>query len=274
VIAVPDIGAATPPIVEALAVSKSFATPTGLQLAVAESTFQIRKGEFISIIGPSGCGKTTILQMIAGFIAPTSGNVLYEGSPVRQPGPERMVVFQEYGLFPWMTVAENIGFGLEARGVPRAQRQEDVAKYVDLIRLQGFEHRYPHQISGGMKQRVGIARALVLQPHIVLMDEPFGALDSLTRDLLQEEILRIQQITNQTLLLITHNIDEAVLLSDRVFVMSARPGRLETAIDIALPRPRSASLRVRDPSFARYREQLTDLLHGIHTALEEEAHHG
>jgi len=262
------------PIIEAVAISKSFETAAGVQLAVSESTFQIRKGEFVSIIGPSGCGKTTILQMIAGFLAPTSGSILYEGSPVRQPGPERMVVFQEYGLFPWMTVSENIGFGLEARGIFGAERQKAVAKYVELIRLQGFEQRYPHQISGGMKQRVGIARALVLQPHIVLMDEPFGALDSLTRDLLQEEILHVQQLTNQTLLLITHNIDEAVLLSDRVFVMSTRPGRLETVIDVALPRPRSASLRVRDPSFARYREQLTALLHGTRAAEAEEMQHG
>ena len=248
------------PLVSLQGVSKIYVSGDSSQLAVDCVDLSVRKGDFLSIIGPSGCGKTTLLQMVAGFVRPTEGRVTYRGHEVSCPGPDRMVVFQEYGLFPWMTVADNVAFGLEARGLDRENRKRSAKKYIELVQLSGFEDRYPHQISGGMKQRVGIARALALEPSIVLMDEPFGALDSLTRDVLQEEILRIREATGQTFILITHNIDEAVLLSDTVLVMSFRPGRVKELVSIDLPKPRSVDMRLHDARFAQYREHLTAIL--------------
>jgi NitT/TauT family transport system ATP-binding protein len=229
-------------------------------LALENVSFDIKKGEFFCIIGPSGCGKTTLLHIIAAFTAPSSGEVAYQGSPIITPGPDRIVIFQEYGLFPWMTVAQNIEFGLKAKGLSARERRDLVREYVDLVRLRGFENRYPHQISGGMKQRVGIARALAPDPEVVLMDEPFGALDSLTRDLMQEEILRIWESTRKTFVLITHNIEEAIFLGDRVLVMTARPGRVKELIDIKLPRPRDPEMRNSDPQFLRHKEIISHAL--------------
>jgi len=221
---------------------------------------EIPQGEFFCIIGPSGCGKTTLLHALAGFTAPTSGEILSGGKPVAGPGPDRIVMFQEYGLFPWMTVAENIAFGLEAKGMGRSERDALVRRYVDLVHLTGFEHRYPQQISGGMKQRVSIARALAPDPQMVLMDEPFAALDSLTRDMMQEEILGIWGETRKTFVLITHNIDEAIFLGDRILVMTHRPGRIKEILPIDLPRPRDPALRSTDRRFAEYREHLANSL--------------
>ena len=229
-------------------------------VALDDVSCEIPQGEFFCIIGPSGCGKTTLLHTLAGFTQPTSGEVLSGGKPVTQPGPERIVMFQEYGLFPWMTVAQNIEFGLEAKGLPGNERRRLVDHYVNLVGLSGFENRYPRHISGGMKQRVSIARALAPDPQAVLMDEPFAALDSLTRDLMQEEILQIWGKTNKTFVLITHNIDEAIFLGDRVLVMTHRPGKIKELLKIDLPRPRQASIRSTDRRFLQYREHLANSL--------------
>lgn len=228
--------------------------------ALDDVTCEIPPGEFFCIIGPSGCGKTTLLHTIAGFTKPSRGDALNGGRPISGPGPDRIVMFQEYGLFPWLTVAENIEFGLRAKGMPAKRRAEVVRHYVEMVSLTGFDHRYPGEISGGMKQRVSIARALAPDPDIVLMDEPFAALDSLTRDLMQEEILRIWEKTQKTFVLITHNIEEAVFLGDRVLVMTARPGKVKAIIDIDLPRPRDAGVRAHDKRFLEFKEQLSHLL--------------
>lgn len=245
-------------------VSKIFGTqndePNDQVTALADVSFEIPRGEFFCIIGPSGCGKTTLLHTIAGFAQPTRGEALNDGTPISGPGPDRIMMFQEYGLFPWLTVWENIEFGLLAKGIPSKERVELIRYYVDMVGLSGFEKRHPAEISGGMKQRVSIARALAPDPDIVLMDEPFAALDSLTRDLLQEEILRIWEKTGKTFVLITHNIEEAVFLGDRVLAMSARPGRIKEIINIDIPRPRDASVRTHDKRFAEYKERLSQLL--------------
>ena len=244
-------------------VFKSFGLPSEQREVVAldDVSAQIRKGEFFSIIGPSGCGKTTLLHMIAGFTSASKGAVYYKGKPILRPDATRTVVFQEYGLFPWMTVRENIEFGLKAKKIDARQRADLAQRYLQIADLDGFGDRYPREISGGMKQRVGIARALAPDPDVVLMDEPFGALDSLPRDLMQEEILNIwSQTKDKTFVLITHNIDEAIFLSDRVLVMTARPGRVKAIVPIDLPRPRHPDLRTRDDRFRQYRDQLSHLL--------------
>ena len=234
-------------------------------------SFGVEKGEFFCIIGPSGCGKTTLLHIIGGFSKPTQGEAQYDGKIIDGAGPDRIVIFQEYGLFPWLTVAQNIEFGLKAKGLSVRERRDMVMKYVDLVRLAGFEDRYPNQISGGMKQRVGVARALAPDPDVILMDEPFGALDSLTRDLMQEEILRIWGETeHKTFILITHNIDEAIFLGDRVLVMTARPGQVKEIVKIDLPRPRDPEMRNSDKLFLEYREKLSHLLRvEAQTAIKE-----
>lgn len=230
-------------------------------IALHDVSFSIEEGEFFCIIGPSGCGKTTLLHIIAGFTAPSSGEACYHGTPVTRAGPDRIVIFQEYGLFPWMTVSQNIEFGLKAKGLPADERRVLVRKFIEMVHLNGFEDRYPLQISGGMKQRVGIARALAPDPEVVLMDEPFGALDSLTRDLMQEEILRIWGETERkTFVLITHNIDEAIFLSDHVLTMTSRPGRVKEIVKIDLSRPRDPKVRNTDKRFSEYRKHLADLL--------------
>lgn len=228
--------------------------------ALDDVSLDVQPGEFLCIIGPSGCGKTTLLNMMAGFTRPTRGEVLYRGEAVEGPGPDRTVMFQDYGLFPWMSAAENIAFGLSARKLQGTDLKARVSRFVDMVRLTGFEARYPDQLSGGMRQRVSIARALAPDPDVVLMDEPFAALDSLTRDLLQEELLRIWSGSGKTFVLITHNIEEAVFLADRILVMRARPGRIKASIDIPLPRPRAPEIRTRDPAFLALKERVTRLL--------------
>jgi NitT/TauT family transport system ATP-binding protein len=229
-------------------------------VALDNISCEIPTGEFLCIIGPSGCGKSTLLHAIAGFVHGSSGETLQDGNKILRPGPDRIVMFQEYGLFPWLTVAENVEFGLLAKGVPAAERKETVQRYLQLVKLEGFEQRLPHELSGGMKQRVSIARALAPDPAVILMDEPFAALDSLTRDILQEEILRIWEKTRKTFVLITHNIEEAVFLGDRVIVMTARPGRIKAQIDVNIPRPRDPSIRNSHPRFLEIKEQLSQLL--------------
>lgn len=209
---------------------------------------RIRRGEFISLLGPSGCGKSTLLGIIAGFQSASSGQLLQDGRPITRPGPSRTVVFQDYALFGWMTVQQNVEFGLKAKGMPKAQRAEIARALIAMVRLNGFEDKYPHQMSGGMKQRAAIARALAPDPDILLMDEPFGALDAQTRVLLQEEIARISSEAGKTVIFVTHGIDEAVFLADRVVVMSPRPGRVREEVLVPLPRPRTAEMRS-DPWF-------------------------
>lgn len=228
--------------------------------ALRDINCDIPAGQFFCIIGPSGCGKTTLLHTIAGFTRPSGGRALLDGRPIEAPGPDRTVMFQEYGLFPWLTVTQNIEFGLHPKRLNAQEHGDLVRRYVKLAKLEGFENRYPHEISGGMKQRVSIARALAPDPQVVLMDEPFAALDSLSRDLLQEEILRIWDEARKTFILITHNIEEAVFLSDRVMVMTARPGRVKAIIDIDLPRPRDPAMRAHDTRFLALKEQLALLL--------------
>ena len=224
--------------------------------ALQDIQFDIERGEFVSIIGPSGCGKSTLLHTIAGLIRPTRGGVLKDGRSIGQPGPDRAVMFQEYALYPWLTVWDNIELGLKAQGMRPALRYETVSHYIGLVQLRGFERHYPGELSGGMRQRVSIARCLAPGPDVVLMDEPFSALDSLTRDVMQEEIQKIREQTGQTFVLVTHNIDEAVFLSDRVVVISRGPGRIKEIIDIGLPRPRTLEMRARSAGFGARREHL------------------
>jgi NitT/TauT family transport system ATP-binding protein len=196
-------------------------------------TFDVRDREFVAIVGPSGCGKTTCLRMAAGLEFPTSGRVSVGGRPVTAPGPDRAVVFQQFALFPWKTVHENIDFGLRSKGLAEPLRRERISRQVELMGLQGYESAYPHQLSGGMQQRVAIARSYVLDPDVLLMDEPFGALDAQTRVVMQEELIKLARVNPRTVLFITHAVDEAVYLADRVVVMTRRPGRIREIVEVA-----------------------------------------
>jgi NitT/TauT family transport system ATP-binding protein len=201
--------------------------------ALEAVTFGVRDREFVAIVGPSGCGKTTCLRMAAGLEFPTSGSVRVGGRPVAAPGPDRAVVFQQFALFPWKTVHENIDFGLRSKGLAEAARRERISRQVELMGLQGYESAFPHQLSGGMQQRVAIARSYVLDPDVLLMDEPFGALDAQTRIVMQEELIKLSRVNPRTVLFITHAVDEAVYLADRVVVMTRRPGRIREIVDVA-----------------------------------------
>jgi ABC-type nitrate/sulfonate/bicarbonate transport system ATPase subunit len=202
---------------------------------------EIGDDEFLTVLGPSGCGKTTLLNIVASFETATGGEVRVDGEPVRKPGPDRGVVFQEYALFPWLTVQQNVEFGLRERGTPRSERKERVRLQIASVGLSGFERRYPHELSGGMRQRVALARVLVNDPKILLMDEPFAALDAQTRSMMQQELLGVWSAERRTAIFITHNIEEAILLGDRVVVMTARPGRIKEIVAIELPRPRDVT---------------------------------
>ncbi|MSP61245.1 MAG: ABC transporter ATP-binding protein [Myxococcales bacterium] len=212
---------------------------------------EVRRGELVCILGPSGCGKSTLLNIVAGFIAPTSGEVRIDGEPVRGPDPRRIFVFQERGVFPWLTVEGNIGFGLG--GLPGAERRARIDRYVELVGLRDFEHTYPHELSGGMKQRLEVARALAVEPDVLYLDEPFGALDSITRLTMRVELLRIWEAERKTILFVTHDIEESVQLADRVVVLSARPARITRIVEIDIPHPRDLSspryLELRDGIF-------------------------
>ena len=229
-------------------VSKVFATDngSGQVVAVNDVSLDIDSGGFFSIIGPSGCGKSTLLRIIGGLLDPSSGELTVGGEPVKGPHPWIGMVFQEESTFPWRTTLGNVEFGLEMRGVSLNERRAKAREMIRLVGLSGFEERYPSELSGGMKQRVAIARALVLEPKILLMDEPFGALDEQTRIILGEELLRIRDQLKQTIVLVTHNINESVQLSDRVMVMTARPGRVKEVVSIDLPHPRDSSIIASD----------------------------
>ena len=219
-------------------VSKRFGEDANSIAALQDITLDIVHGEFVCLLGPSGCGKSTLLNMIAGFIAPSSGSVRVDGKEVTAPGPDRGMVFQEYALFPWMTVEQNIGFGLSIKGLARTDIAVRVAQLLELLRLTEFRTRFPKDLSGGMRQRVAIARVLALDSPILLMDEPFGALDALTRRTLQDELLRLWSELRKTVVFVTHSIEEAIYLADRVVVMTYRPGTVKRDAHVALARPR------------------------------------
>jgi NitT/TauT family transport system ATP-binding protein len=237
--------------------SKIFQTIKGETVeAISDLGFTVGDNQFVSIVGPSGCGKSTVLYIIAGFIAPSAGSVLIDDRPVRAPGPDRGVVFQEYALFPWRTVEENIEYGLEEKGLPRADVQRIVQRYLRLMGLEGSQHKYPRELSGGMKQRVALARTLAYEPDVLLMDEPFGALDAQTRELQQDELLAIWREKKKTVLFVTHSVEEAVYLSEKVVVMTTRPGRIKSVVDIDLDRSRHREEIVTSPEFARLRNRV------------------
>ncbi|MCC7046837.1 MAG: ABC transporter ATP-binding protein [Alphaproteobacteria bacterium] len=245
-------------------VAKTFQSASGDAVSARGAVdLDIAPGEFVSIVGPSGCGKSTLLNVLAGFEEPSSGAALMDGRPIRGPGPERGVVFQEYALFPWLTVAGNVAFGPASRGVAAAEIDACVRHYVAMVKLDGSERKYPHELSGGMRQRCALARCIANDPDVLLMDEPLAALDALTRLSLQDELLRIWSEASRerpkTVLYITHAIDEAIYLSDRVVVMSERPGRIRRVIPVPFARPRAPEIRT-DPRFHRLSDEIWLLL--------------
>jgi ABC-type nitrate/sulfonate/bicarbonate transport system ATPase subunit len=225
--------------------------------ALKPVTLAVASNDFITILGPSGCGKSTLLRIVAGLDRPSAGRVLLDGRDVRGPGSDRGMVFQSYTLFPWLTVSENIAFGLREKRMAEAKRREVVAAYVDKVGLHGFEHHFPKQLSGGMQQRTAIARALANDPEILLLDEPFGALDNQTRSLMQELLLGIWERERKTVLFVTHDIEEAIFLASRVVVMTARPGRIKADLPIDLPHPRHYTVKT-SPDFSALKAKLTE----------------
>ncbi|WP_057093959.1 ABC transporter ATP-binding protein [Comamonas thiooxydans] len=227
--------------------------------ALQDFNLDIREGEFFTLLGPSGCGKSTFLNVLAGLARKSGGSISIDGQPASGINREQGVVFQGYALFPWRTVLQNIEVGLEIRKIPKRERRETAEQFLHLVGLAGFGQRYPHELSGGMRQRVAIARSLAYSPSLLLMDEPFAALDAQTREILQSELLRIWEQHKTTIVFITHSLDEAIYLSDRIAVMTHRPGRIKSVLDIALPRPRPAEIR-HAPAFVQLREQAWDVL--------------
>ena len=238
------------------AVSRDFAAPDGSRFtALDRFSLDVADGEFVTVVGPSGCGKSTAMAIAAGLTLPTAGRVLVDGRPVRGPGPDRGVIFQQYALFPWLTVRRNVEFGLEIAGRPRAERRAIADRFIDLVGLTPFAEALPKTLSGGMKQRCAIARAYAVDPAILLMDEPFGALDALTRVGLQDQLLDTWSRERRTVMFITHDVEEAVYLASRVVVMAARPGRLHSVIPVDLPYPRTEEMRL-SPGFAALRNRV------------------
>lgn len=240
-------------------------------LALDRINLEVQGGEFLCIVGPSGCGKSTLLHLIAGLQPPNAGQVLVDGKRVDGPGTDRILIFQDHGLFPWLTVGQNVEFGMKMKGVAKTERREKVQHYLHLVHLAKFENSYIHQLSGGMRQRVAIARALATEPDVLLMDEPFASLDAQTRDLLHDELEHIWSDTGRTIIFVTHNVREAVRLGDRVLLLTFRPGRVKSEFPITLPRPRS----LEDPEVAlAAREVLDELREEINRALEAEYRDG
>jgi ABC-type nitrate/sulfonate/bicarbonate transport system ATPase subunit len=238
--------------------------------ALEPTDLAVAENDFITILGPSGCGKSTLLRIVAGLDRPTTGRVLLDDREVTGPGADRGMVFQSYTLFPWLTVAENIAFGLTERGVPTPERREIVAAYIDKVGLTGFERHYPKQLSGGMQQRTAIARALANDPEILLLDEPFGALDNQTRSLMQELLLGIWERERKTVLFVTHDIEEAIFLASRTIVMTARPGRIKAEVPVDLPHPRHYRMKT-SPEFSALKARLTEEIR-VEAVLAAEAH--
>jgi NitT/TauT family transport system ATP-binding protein len=244
---------------EASGVKKVY-TKNGQPLEVLDvERFSVREGEFVTVIGPSGCGKSTFLHIMGGFIKAESGSVRVYGEEVNGPGPDRGMMFQEFALFPWRTVAGNIAWGLEAQGVPREQIKATVWTYLQITGLGEFSNHFPAELSGGMKQRVALARVLAFDPKVLLMDEPFGALDAQTREVMQEELMRLWVQTGKTIVFVTHDIEEAVYLGDRVVVLTARPGRIREEVPIALPRPRDLTIK-KSAQCHEFRNYIWDLI--------------
>ena len=240
-------------------VSVRFGSKGRMTEAASRVSLDVKPGEFVSIIGPSGCGKSTLLNIVAGFITPSEGEALLDGQPIGGPGADRGVVFQQYSLFPWMTVRKNVEFGLKMKGLGQNQREATARSLLGMAGLLAFENHYPDQLSGGMKQRVGIVRALATSPQVMLMDEPFGALDSQTRTVMQEILTNMWQQLRLSVLFITHDIEEAIFLSEKVYVMTARPGRIKAEIPIPLPRPRTPEMTA-SPTFQALVRQLKALI--------------
>jgi NitT/TauT family transport system ATP-binding protein len=244
---------------EASGVRKSY-TKDGRTLAVVDvERFTVRDGEFVTVIGPSGCGKSTLLHIMGGFIKAEAGEIRVRGRQVNGPGPDRGMMFQEFALFPWKTVAGNVAWGLEAQGFKKEEIADTVRAYLEMIGLTEFRNHYPAELSGGMKQRVALARVLAFNPEVLLMDEPFGALDAQTRETMQEELTRLWERTGKTIVFVTHDIDEAVYLGDRVVVLTARPGRIREEVKIDLPRPRSLEIK-KSLQCHEYRNYIWDLI--------------
>ncbi|CAH1687111.1 NitT/TauT family transport system ATP-binding protein [Hyphomicrobiales bacterium] len=258
-----------PSMISIESVSKFFDTRRDRRhLALSEITLSVARGEFVSILGPSGCGKSTLLYIVGGFVQPSTGQVLVNDRPVEGPGPDRGPVFQEFALFPWKTVLGNVTYGLDQRGVPKAEAVARARELLAMVSLSGYENFYPKELSGGMKQRVAIARTLAYKPNILLMDEPFGALDAQTRTRLQNDLLKIWDEDRKTVLFVTHSVEEAVFLSDRVVMMSRSPGRIQEIIDIDLPRPRDRASLLLDRRYQDYVvsiERMMDAQTGDHS---------
>jgi NitT/TauT family transport system ATP-binding protein len=233
--------------------------PRSGHLIIDTTTLRCEPGEFVVVVGPSGCGKSTLLNIAAGMVAPSGGSVLLDGKPVTGPGPERAMVFQEHGLFPWLTAEENVEFGLRMMRLPRAERRERVAAAMKMVNLSHAGPKLVHELSGGMRQRIAIARALVLDPAVLLMDEPFASLDAQTRTLLHDELQRLWQQTSKTVLFVTHSVGEAVRLADRIIIMSAHPGRIRAEFPVSIPHPRPMDS-----------PQLADLGHAVRAEIQEE----
>ncbi|MBI2119457.1 MAG: ABC transporter ATP-binding protein [Elusimicrobia bacterium] len=243
-------------------VTKTFPTRTGSTNALKEVSFDVREGEFVCLVGPSGCGKSTLLNLIAGLEKPDSGNILLDGQEVIVPGPDRVVIFQEGALFPWMSVLENVEYGLKIRGVGAKERETIALEFLSLVHLDKFAHSFIHELSGGMRQRVAIARGLVLEPRILLMDEPFAALDTQTRDLLVEELRGIWSELENTVFFVTHNVREAVYLGDRVILLSFRPGKVKNIFPIPVTRPR-------DPDDPKLEQIVRSIVEELHDEVEK-----
>ena len=250
-----DLGLRTGPAkIHVERATKSFLE--GSVVAFKDLQLSVRPKEVLCIVGPSGCGKTTLLRAIDGLVPLTEGRVLIDGQEVNRPRTSVAMVFQHFGLFPWKSVRDNIAYGLKLRRAPREQTEAALARVIRLVGLEGFERRFPYQLSGGMQQRVGLARALAVDPDVLLMDEPFASLDAQTRELLQEELLRIMDVEPKTMVFITHSIDEAIVLGDRIAVMTARPGRVREVLEVSFPRPRSLLEVKASDEFVRLREHL------------------
>lgn len=245
-----------PHILEAKNITKIYHVPRGRDVvAIRDLSLAVEEGEFLCLLGASGCGKSTMINMFAGFIQPTAGEVLLRGNPISGIEPKCGMVFQSYALFPWKTVRGNVEFGLKMKGVGKGERRDIAEKFIRLVKLDGFEDHYPTELSGGMQQRVTLARILAADPQVLLMDEPFAALDAMTRQVMQEELLRIQEQSKKTIVFITHNIDEALVLADRVIVLSSRPGRVKAVIKNNLERPRHVSVQL-SPDYASLKSEI------------------
>ncbi len=249
-----------PVVLEVKGLDKEFETPHGSVTALKDIHFRAHRREFVCVIGPSGCGKSTLIRILAGLESASGGEVLLDGQAVKGPGPERGMVFQGYTLFPWLTVKKNVMFGLLNQGMSKPRAESEALQWIDLVGLEKFANSYPHQLSGGMKQRVAIARALANQPRILLMDEPFGALDAQTRAQMQSYLLEIWKNIDITVLFITHDLDEAIFLADRILVLKAHPGEVEELIEVPVPRPRTAEQLI-EPEFLATRKRLEQLIH-------------